>query len=585
MIFFYLSIIVLNVLLITSFTSNKPMKSVRKLRIATVSDISKNSVIPAKELNRRILSKSFRVTWNSGIETILEFTQSVSGVVPRSYLPAIVKLSSSVNLSLFDINSFYETFEIFLQWYLGSGGRIKQLQLYLPSELSVDLRNIGHRSHLMGSTIPLNTDIWQFDSRFLIQHFRDRLSMGGNEYILYDIIGRLYHDTGHPDKSIEFYTKALTFNPKSSSTFRNLGSAYHATGNMQLSFASYQQALQLNSSDALVYLKLAFFYEDYASKDWSEASENAINCYQYYIKHVDSEDTGVLTRLGNLYVREHQSENAIQIYNKILSLDRSLTNVWFNKAHAEIKLGLFDSAAISLKKTIELDPSISAAKHMLKAFDEDEAINVTKSDEKYIKDLYNTYANNYDEHTKKLLYATPRVIRQELGKIYRERLNISVDSLAEVLMVSPPAAKRGLTPLSTCDHDIDQNMTNHKRNDCETQLSFMNKQLDILDLGCGTGLSGAWLKDYAKSLVGIDISEEMVGMARKKDLYDHLYVNSIHNYLTNKKTITKHNSYDLIVAAEVFSYIGDLQETIQQVTLFDLSSLSFMIFHVRCQQL
>ena len=27
--------------------------------------------------------------------------------------------------------------------------------------------------------------------------------------------------------------------------------------------------------------------------------------------------------------------------------------------------------------------------------------------------------------------------------------------------------------------------------------------LDVLDLGCGTGLAGGWLKDYCKTLVGI----------------------------------------------------------------------------------
>ena len=37
----------------------------------------------------------------------------------------------------------------------------------------------------------------------------------------------------------------------------------------------------------------------------------------------------------------------------------------------------------------------------------------------------------------------------------------------------------------------------------------MNASLDILDIGCGTGLAGAWLKDYARSLVGVDLSEQV----------------------------------------------------------------------------
>ena len=38
---------------------------------------------------------------------------------------------------------------------------------------------------------------------------------------------------------------------------------------------------------------------------------------------------------------------------------------------------------------------------------------------------------------------------------------------------------------------------------CSSYSSFMNNSLDILDIGCGTGQAGAWLKDYAKSLVGV----------------------------------------------------------------------------------
>ena len=43
-------------------------------------------------------------------------------------------------------------------------------------------------------------------------------------------------------------------------------------------------------------------------------------------------------------------------------------------------------------------------------------------------------------------------------------------------------------------------------------------------------LSGAWLKDYAKSLVGVDLSEQMVNLARKKMLYQELHVDSLDRY-------------------------------------------------------
>lgn len=53
-------------------------------------------------------------------------------------------------------------------------------------------------------------------------------------------------------------------------------------------------------------------------------------------------------------------------------------------------------------------------------------------------------------------------------------------------------------------------------------LSYLNESLDILDLGCGTGLIGSWFKDYARKLVGVDVSPTMLDMATKKGCYHEL---------------------------------------------------------------
>lgn len=95
---------------------------------------------------------------------------------------------------------------------------------------------------------------------------------------------------------------------------------------------------------------------------------------------------------------------------------------------------------------------------------------------------------------------------------------------------------------------------------CSTYSSFMSDRLDILDIGCGTGLAGAWLKDYAKSLVGVDLSEQMVNLARKKMLYQELHVAPLSDYLAGCE-----QTFDLVVAADVLSYVGDLQTTFEQV--------------------
>ncbi|MBU0799891.1 MAG: methyltransferase domain-containing protein [Alphaproteobacteria bacterium] len=77
--------------------------------------------------------------------------------------------------------------------------------------------------------------------------------------------------------------------------------------------------------------------------------------------------------------------------------------------------------------------------------------------------------------------------------------------------------------------------------------------LRILDLGCGTGLSGAALQARASWLEGIDLSPRMIAEAEKKGLYHRLHTGDMLAFMR-----TVRQPYDLIVAADVFIYTGDL---------------------------
>ncbi len=75
-----------------------------------------------------------------------------------------------------------------------------------------------------------------------------------------------------------------------------------------------------------------------------------------------------------------------------------------------------------------------------------------------------------------------------------------------------------------------------------------------LDLGCGTGLMGRALMGRAKEIDGLDLSPAMVAKARETDLYTTLSVASIEEGLGR----TPDESYDLLTAADVLVYVGDL---------------------------
>ncbi|MBW8729377.1 MAG: methyltransferase domain-containing protein [Inquilinus limosus] len=77
--------------------------------------------------------------------------------------------------------------------------------------------------------------------------------------------------------------------------------------------------------------------------------------------------------------------------------------------------------------------------------------------------------------------------------------------------------------------------------------------LDILDLGCGTGLAGIAFADRRRRLDGIDLSPGMILQAMARNLYDRLEPGEIVAALADWP-----ERYDLALAADVAVYIGDL---------------------------
>lgn len=77
----------------------------------------------------------------------------------------------------------------------------------------------------------------------------------------------------------------------------------------------------------------------------------------------------------------------------------------------------------------------------------------------------------------------------------------------------------------------------------------------VLDLGCGTGLTGGALRDMAEDITGVDLSENMVEVAHEKDLYETLYVAEAVDFLDDNDD----EPFDLVTATDVLPYLGALE--------------------------
>ena len=99
-----------------------------------------------------------------------------------------------------------------------------------------------------------------------------------------------------------------------------------------------------------------------------------------------------------------------------------------------------------------------------------------------------------------------------------------------------------------------------ERGDCSPQMlasglgpAPATPSLDILDLGCGTGLCGVQFRDWARTLIGVDLAANMLAEARKRGTYDELIESDLLAFLQRCP-----GRFDLIVASDVLLFLGDL---------------------------
>lgn len=80
-----------------------------------------------------------------------------------------------------------------------------------------------------------------------------------------------------------------------------------------------------------------------------------------------------------------------------------------------------------------------------------------------------------------------------------------------------------------------------------------------LDLGCGTGLMGERLRPFVDRLEGYDISAGMLSKAKAKGIYDRLAKSDLQRFSHTG------DRADLVVAADVFIYLGALERIVGAV--------------------
>lgn len=341
-------------------------------------------------------------------------------------------------------------------------------------------------------------------------------------------LGLLYQATGQPLRAVAVIEQLVGLKPGEPEPYLQLGGLYHAMGQTDRAILQYEAATKAapENGRAFYNLGVACF----------AAGENrrAIAAYQQAIRldphDVDSRfnlaacytgvgddaaafrcyeearafapyDNDILYNLALLHKKNRQHDRAVALLEKLRDLNADYAPAYSHLGALYHHLGRTDAALRCFERLLELDHDVEAASHMLAAL-RGEPVGAPQPG--YVKKLFDCYAPTFE---------------QELV----ERLDYK----------APALLRRLIDPLMPASGKFER----------------------ILDLGCGTGLAGEAFRAIASQLVGVDLSAVMVEQAERKSLYDELVVGDIIEFCRYRPA-----QYDLIVAADVLVYLGDLDQ-------------------------
>ncbi|MGI9056483.1 MAG: class I SAM-dependent methyltransferase [Pyrinomonadaceae bacterium] len=109
---------------------------------------------------------------------------------------------------------------------------------------------------------------------------------------------------------------------------------------------------------------------------------------------------------------------------------------------------------------------------------------------------------------------------------------------------------------------------------CAIRESVSGVDLNILEIGCGTGKNTEFLQTKAKRLVGADFSEEMLAKAREKITTEIVEFRRLD---LREKWNLPENSFDLITCSLVLEHIENLDFVFQQARKILKSNGQFYI--------
>ena len=312
-------------------------------------------------------------------------------------------------------------------------------------------------------------------------------------------LGSTLHQAGRVDEAITAYRQAIALQPGFSEAHDNLGVALRERGMLDEAESACRRAVALNPRRPESHNNLGNSLYDKRRFDEAVASYRAA-------VELRPNFAQAFNNLGIALKAKGGVDAAIGAFRTAVERKPDYADAFYNLGTALNETGRTNEAIAAFRKALELKPDSPDWQHVLSALCGDNSARTSPPG--YVRTLFDQYAHRFDEHlVGKLDYHVPELFR-------------------EVVVVTVP-----------------------------------DRQLDLLDLGCGTGLCGVVFRSLATKLVGVDLSPAMIARAAGRGIYDRLVIGDLADAMRGY-----YGEFDLILAGDVFVYVGDLAEVFAGAT-------------------
>lgn len=347
--------------------------------------------------------------------------------------------------------------------------------------------------------------------------------------------GMTMHRSGQIDAASKIYEQILRLKPDHADTLHLYGVTAHQQGDYVRAVQFIKQSLQINPQNFYALNNLGSALRESAQlaqalecfrqactlkPDYAEAHSNIGNVYKDMrredeaisaYKHASNLNATLAEPWNNLaliYQKRKDLDLAMQCAERAATLQPNLAEIHNTLGNIYKEAGQNAQAISSYQRAIALDPQLGNALHFIHVLTGQASSQAPVS---YVSKVFDDYADRFDQHLQEVLeYHIPAVIGKELKQ----------------LRVADKSAWR------------------------------------ILDLGCGTGLVAKELAPMAASLVGVDLSEKMLLKAETRQIYHRLIKADLLS-MTQQEAAA---SYEVVTAADVFVYLGQLDKIVSEVS-------------------